>query len=64
MRQRITPEELLAEFEKDNVNCGHEQGWRCRADYVDDTFSAVHATLNRILDEKMSTIEFLMGRMN
>lgn len=58
--QRITTEELAEEFNKYGINCEPHHSFN----YVDDTFTAVHETVNRILHEKMSMIEFLMGRMN
>lgn len=62
--QRITQEELLAELQKDNVNCGHEKGWQYQADYVDDTFTSVHATVDRILDERLSRIEKVLSELH
>ena len=59
--QRITPEELLEELQKDKMNCGYEKGWQYEADYVDDTFTAVHYTVNRILDERLSKIEQVLN---
>jgi hypothetical protein len=62
--QRITKEELLEEFSNDKINCGYEQGWRYSADYVDDTFTDVHATFNRILDERLSRIEKVLSELH
>lgn len=68
MTQRITPDELLAEFNRDGINCEHERvlmsGWVYRADYVDDTFTAVHESVNRILDERLSRIEKVLSELH
>ena len=57
MKKRITLQELLAELQNDKVNCGYDHGFLYKANYVDDTLTSLHQTVNRILDERLSKIE-------